>query len=191
MYSIVLFYEYVQLLRYNTPMKQLRGVEVIRFNKVVKRELKGKKDIVLVLFSVDYQANLGMIFRLADAIGVTKLYLTGGMRELGGNIFNKVSRHKEAYVPWERAEDIAPVLNTLKKDGYTIVGVEITDTSERFDAYQWPDKVALVLGNEGHGIPNKILDLCDSAVYVPMLGEGGSLNVAVAASIVAYKVLLS
>jgi len=172
-------------------MKQLRGGAVTRFNKSVQRELKHKKDIVLILFSVDYQANLGMIFRLADALNVTKLYLTGGMRELGGNIFNKVSRHKEAFVPWERAEDITPVLLNLKKDGYTIVGVEITDESIRFDEYKWPDKVALVLGNEGHGIPNKILDLCDAAVYVPMLGEGGSLNVAVAASIVTYQVLLS
>ncbi len=172
-------------------MKQLRDGEVTRFNRAVKRDLKEKKDIVLVLFSVDYQANLGMIFRLADALNVTKLYLTGGMRDLGGNIFNKVSRHKEAYVPWERAEDIGPVLGSLKKEGYTIVGVEITDQSVRYDMYQWPDKVALVLGNEGHGIPNKILDLCDTSVYIPMLGEGGSLNVAVAASIVGYTALIS
>lgn len=172
-------------------MKQLRGGAVTRFNRAVQRDLKHKKDIVLVLFSVDYQANLGMIFRLADALDVTKLYLTGGMRELGGNIFAKVSRHKESFVDWERSEDVVPVLTSLKKEGYCIVAVEITDNSTRFDQYQWPDKVALVLGNEGHGIPNKILDLCDTAVYIPMLGEGGSLNVAVAASIVGYTALVS
>ncbi len=175
---------------YNHIMKQLRGGEVKRFNDNVKNQLKNKKEIIIVLFSVDYQANLGMIFRLCDAIGAKKLYLTGGMRELGGNIFDKVSRGKENVVNWEREIDINKVLNNLKTEGFEIVGVEITDNSERFDKYQWKDKTALVLGNEGHGVPDKILALCDKSVYIPMLGSGGSLNVAVAAAIVSYGVVL-
>jgi tRNA G18 (ribose-2'-O)-methylase SpoU len=171
-------------------MKQLRGTELKRFNRSVKHDLKSDKEIIIVLFSVDYQANLGMIFRICDAVGAKKLYLTGGMREIGGNIFNKVSRHKEDVVNWEREEDIFKVVSGLKDEGFDVVGVEITDKSQRFDEYQWKKKTALVLGNEGHGVPDKVLNICHSAVYIPMVGGGGSLNVGVAAAIASYSVLL-
>ena len=171
-------------------MKQLRGIEVKRFNKEVQKSFKDKRKLVIVLFSVDYQANLGMIFRLCDALRVKKLYLTGGVSIPVGNIFGKVSRNKKEVVNWEKVEDITSVLSKLKIEGYETVAVEITESSVRFDQYNWKDKVALVLGNEGHGVPDKILNLCDASVFVPMLGEGGSLNVAVATAIVGYNVLL-
>lgn len=172
-------------------MHQLRGIEVKRFNRQVQKSLKNKREIALVLFSVDYQANLGMFFRLCDAVGAKKLYLTGGVSAPGGNIFSRVSRHKEEVVNWEVEKDITKVLANLKSDGFDVVGVEITDNSVRFDDYSWKEKTALVLGNEGHGLPDKILDLCSTSVYIPMLGHGGSLNVGVAAAVVCYNNLLS
>lgn len=172
-------------------MKQLRGVEVKRFNRIVQKELKSSKEIIIILFSVDYQANLGIIFRLCDGIGAKKLYLTGGVTNPGGNIFNRVSRHKEKVVNWEYVKDIEEVLGRVKSEGFETVAVEITDNSVRFDKYNWKDKTALILGNEGHGVPDKILNLCDSSVFIPMLGSGGSLNVGVATAVVAYNALLN
>ena len=106
-------------------------------------------------------------------------------------MFEKIARHKEKVVDWEREEDIQKVISNLKLDGFDIVGVEITDKSVRYDKYKWKNKTALVLGNEGHGLPDKVLNLCDEAVFIPMLGHGGSLNVGVAAAIVGYTVFLS
>ena len=83
------------------------------------------------------------------------------------------------------------VVSKLKDEGFEIVGVEITEDSIRFDKCNWGQKTALVLGNEGHGLPDKVLNLCDKAVFIPMLGSGGSLNVGVAAAIVGYSVLLN
>jgi len=48
----------------------------------------------------------------------------------------------------------------------------------------------LVVGNEDHGVPNKILDKCDNSVFIPMYGRGKSLNVHVALSVVAYHLLI-
>jgi tRNA (guanosine-2'-O-)-methyltransferase len=45
----------------------------------------------------------------------------------------------------------------------------------------------VVLGHEQHGIPPEVLDLLDGAVEIPMIGTGTSLNVAVAGSLVLYK----
>lgn len=171
-------------------MRQLRGVEIKRFNKKVRKELYVSKEMVIVLFGVDYQANLGIIFRLADAIGAKKLYLTGGSIQPNGNVFERVSRYKERVVEWEVEQNIERVVENLKGEEYEIVGVEITEESVRFDKFNWGSKVALVLGNEGHGLPDKVLRLCDKSVFIPMLGQGGSLNVGVAAAIIGYSVLL-
>ena len=171
-------------------MRQLRGVEIKRFNKQVRKDINITKEIVIILFGVDYQANLGIIFRLADAIGAKKLYLTGGSIAPSGHVFERVSRYKERVVEWEYEQDIEKVASKLKGENYEIVGIEITEDSVRFDKYNWGRKTALVLGNEGHGLPDKVLNLCDKAVFIPMLGSGGSLNVGVAAAIVGYSVLL-
>lgn len=170
-------------------MRQLRGIDLKRFNKEVQKRFKDKKELVLVLFSVDYQANLAIIFRLCDGLGVKKLYLTGGVSAPTGNVFERISRHKAKFVDWELEPDITKVLNNLKNDGHELVAVEITEESVEYSKFTWKDKTALILGNEGHGVPDKILKLCDASVYVPMLGEGGSLNVGMAASIVGYSTL--
>ena len=171
-------------------MRQLRGIEIKRFNRKVKKDIHITKEIVIILFGVDYQANLGIIFRLADALGAKKLYLTGGSIAPSGHVFERVSRYKERVVEWEFEQDIEKVTKNLNSEGYEIVGVEITEESQRFDKYVWRAKTALVLGNEGHGIPDKVLKLCDKSVFIPMLGKGGSLNVGVATAIVGYSVLL-
>lgn len=180
-------------------MKQLRGVEVKRFNRQVHKRLKGggmthqsahQKELVLVLFGVDYQSNLGVIFRIADALDVEKIWLTGGSSLPEGKEFAKVSRYKERVVDWEYEKYVDKVMDKLKTDGFEIVGVEITDESKQFNTVKYGDKVALVLGNEGHGLPDKVLKLCDRAVFVPMLGKGGSMNVGVTAAVVGYGVRL-
>ena len=56
--------------------------------------------------------------------------------------------------------------------------------------YPYPAKTCLVLGNEQTVVYQQILKHCDGSVFIPMAGKGRSMNVHVAASIVAYEVLL-
>lgn len=58
------------------------------------------------------------------------------------------------------------------------------DSAQPVHAAEWPGSVAFMLGNEGQGLSNRQIRLCDSFVYIPQYGTGtASLNVAVAASI--------
>jgi len=167
-------------------MKQLRNTGLKRFLRSEKKKLSDKAEIIFLLFSVDYQANLGSLFRDADGIGAKKIYLTGGTIEPEGHIFEKVARYKHRVVDWEKVRDPNQVIIDLKKDGFKIVAVEITDKSVRFDKYKYKNKLCLVMGNEGHGLPDKILNQCDAAVFIPMIGKGMSLNVSTSAAIVGF-----
>ena len=70
----------------------------------------------------------------------------------------------------------------------TIVGVELADEAIRLaDLPTARGRTVMVLGNESDGIPPEALALLDRVVEIPMVGTGHSLNVAVAGSLVLYK----
>lgn len=79
-------------------------------------------------------------------------------------------------------------LQTERANGSHIVGVELADEAIRLaDLPAANRRTIMVLGHEATGIPPEALDLLDCAVEIPMIGTGHSLNVAVAGSLVLYK----
>jgi tRNA (guanosine-2'-O-)-methyltransferase len=80
-------------------------------------------------------------------------------------------------------------LQQLRAEGYWIAALEITDQCQPYYAVSYPGRVALVLGNEDHGVTRACLTLCDTAIFVPMYGKGKSLNVHVSLAIVGYHML--
>jgi tRNA (guanosine-2'-O-)-methyltransferase len=76
-----------------------------------------------------------------------------------------------------------------KVAGWYILGVELADESIRLaDLKPAHQRTVVVMGHERDGIPGEALDLLDNAVEIPMVGTGMSLNMAVAASLVLYKI---
>lgn len=170
-------------------MKPLTKKEIKKF---FKKEFKRNKDIVLVLENIQYAKNVASMFRTADAAGVSKIYLTGiSTKPPFGKELKQVSRTKEDSVQWVYVETNGKLLQTLKKKGYFIVAVELTDKSKHIDELKDilknEKKVALILGNEVSGIPKKTLEKCDMAIFIPMYGKGASLNVSSSAAIALFS----
>ncbi len=170
-------------------MNQLRGTPLKRFLRDWRRAHPARRDVALVLQSVAYPVNVGSLFRIADAAGVSRMVLCGITPTPPNVTIAKVGRGKESDVSWsyvERAEDAVAALRT---DGYQIVALEITEQAQPYYAAAYPDRICLVLGNEDHGVTRSMLALCDSAVWVPMYGKGRSLNVHISAAVVLYHML--
>lgn len=170
-------------------MKQLTKKEA---KKLFKRN-KRKKDIILVLENIQYARNVASLFRVADATGVSKVILTGiSHTPPFGKDLVKASRHKERSVPWVKKETTGKALEPLKKKGYKIVAIEITDDAIDYavlkDKLSHEDKLCLIAGNETYGITKKTLERCDLATYIPLYGKGGSLNVVVATGIILFSI---
>lgn len=165
-------------------MKQLRDTDIKRRMRSYRREHPSQHDIVALLQSVEYPANVGSIFRIADAMDLTELVLTGITPDPTVGTAHKVARGKEARLPWRRVATPAEALSQLKAEGYRAIAIEIADDAVPFNEYEYPERVCLVVGHEDHGVTNQTLSLCDAAVYIPMLGKGRSLNVHVSLAIV-------
>ncbi|HWT40085.1 MAG TPA: TrmH family RNA methyltransferase, partial [Dongiaceae bacterium] len=101
---------------------------------------------------------------------------------------HKTALGAEALVPFEY--QATPDFLSLKKAGYRIVGLEQAPQSIMVPDYKTPEKVALLLGEEVHGIPAELLDQCDDIIEIPMKGQKESFNVSVAAGIALYSLAL-
>jgi len=78
--------------------------------------------------------------------------------------------------------------NAQRAAGSRIIGIELADEAVRLaDLPVARQRTVAVLGHERTGIPPEAVELLDVAVEIPMIGVGASLNVAVAGSLVLYR----
>jgi len=149
------------------------------------------KTCILVLDNIRSVENTASIFRTAECLGASKVYLIGttptpidrfGRKRKD---FAKVSLGAEEMLEWEYSKDIKSVIESLKSDGFQIISVE----QEGRDKFQPSERFALILGNEVDGVSRKALELSDEIFEIPMKGQKESLNVSVAAGIALYELL--
>jgi tRNA (guanosine-2'-O-)-methyltransferase len=128
--------------------------------------------------------NLGTLLRTCDAVGaclaVPRLSWVPEALNRGNTL-----RHPTC-VHW--VNDPYDWLNVERDGGSRILGVELAEEATRLaDLPAARVRTVAVLGHESSGIPPEALDLLDEAVEIPMVGAGKSLNVAVAGSLVLYR----
>ncbi len=165
----------------------LRGTALKRFNRAARRAARdADRRVCFVLENVNYPVNVGSLVRIADGCG-GELVLAGTTPDPTSPSAAKVARGHQAHVRWRREPDVAAAIRDLRAAGWWVVALELAAASRPYHAVAYPPRVALVVGNEDHGVTRRALAACDAAVYVPMLGRGASLNVHVAAAVVAYR----
>ena len=145
---------------------------------------------IILLDSIRSMQNVGAIFRNADWSWFEKLILTGFTPFPPRSDISKTALWAEGWINWEYFENSEEIILDLKKDWYKIYSVELTDDAVNYtDLFnQKEEKVCLVMWNEISGVSEKILDLSDKKVIIPMRWKKESLNVSVAAWIVMYAV---
>jgi tRNA (guanosine-2'-O-)-methyltransferase len=130
-------------------------------------------------------ANLGTLLRTCDAVGaclaVPRLHWVPEALRRGNTL------RQPACVHWIGV-DVVPWLQRQRAAGTVIVGVELADEAVRLaDLPAARQRTVMVLGHEQTGIPPEATACLDLAVEIPMIGTGSSLNVAVAGSLVLYR----
>ncbi|MBX4209370.1 TrmH family RNA methyltransferase, partial [Candidatus Parcubacteria bacterium] len=113
-----------------------------------------KREIALLLHDIRSVYNVGAIFRTADAIGASKIYITGYTPAPLDRFNNpradlaKSALGSEKTMPWEYAKSPAKVIADLKKKGFQVVSLEQTDDSVDYKKVKPAAKALVVFGNE-------------------------------------------
>ena len=89
-------------------------------------------------------------------------------------------------LPWTRIDPWPGSLAQVRAAGFTVIGMTPGPNAIDLDAFDVPDRVALVLGTEGDGLATATIDSCDASVRIPMRNGVDSLNVAAAAAVVCW-----
>lgn len=157
--------------------------------------VKKNSQKVVVLDNIRSVYNAGSIFRTCDVVGIDKIYLCGltpcPIDRFGRarTDFAKVSLGAEKIIDWEYTENTDILLQKLKKEGFIIIAVEQTKKSVDYKKIIASHKAVFVFGNEVEGVLEDTLGFCDVITDISMKGKKESLNVAVSAGIVLFRLL--
>lgn len=171
-------------------MLPLRKVEVRRLFEEAARQYPPRAAVAFLLQSMEDPRNVGSVFRIADAVGAVEVVFTGKTPTPPHEEIDRTSRGHDRRVSWRRIPRIDEAARTLKEEGYQLVALETAQGTRCYLDFPYSGKVCLVLGNESNGVYAATLGLCDAAVFVPMYGKGPSMNVHVAAALVAYQAII-
>ncbi|MBL1258931.1 MAG: hypothetical protein COB33_000150 [Thiotrichaceae bacterium] len=146
--------------------------------------------VCLLADDFDVPMNIGSLFRIADALGIEKIYLSGTSLVPPNSKIRKTSRATEKYVPFSYEKRPLDIIKKLKSDGYIIISLEITSSSIDISelSLNGTEKICIILGSEKSGVSQELLNESDYTIHISMMGKNSSMNVATACSIAAYEI---
>ncbi|MBA6154194.1 TrmH family RNA methyltransferase [Gelidibacter maritimus] len=145
--------------------------------------------ITLICDNVSNAANIGSLFRTADAFGIEKIIFCGNPVPFGRKVA-QTSRSTEKYVNYEWHDNPENILQKFRSLGYLILALEITDNSTSLIHMELNTKqpIALLIGDENFGVSETLLKLADHIFHIEMFGQNSSMNVVQATNIALYEI---
>lgn len=145
--------------------------------------------IYVVVENVRSLFNVGAIFRTADGVCVTRIYLTGFTGCPPRKEIRRVALGAEDVVSWTYCCSSLEAIEDLHRQGVQVVALEQAETSVDFRRFPYRLPVGFVVGHEVDGVRPETMEACDGIVQIPMLGHKVSLNVSVASGVMCYELL--
>ena len=152
-------------------------------------ELASKdKSIVLILDEIQDPRNFGAIIRSAEVFKVDLILIPERNSVRINETVVKTSTGAIEYVNISKVTNLSDTINKLKKLDYWVYGAA-GEACINYNEEDYPNKIVLVLGNEGSGIRKKVREYCDKLIKIPMFGQINSLNVSVASGILLSRIV--
>lgn len=168
-------------------MKKLSNLETIPKVIGVVKMLEPSNNLgnsILLLDDIQDPGNLGTIIRSSVAFNVSTIVLSLNCVDLYNEKVIRSTQGMLFKINIMRA-DLKEIIANLKKDNYLILGTNVKDGVDVKNIKV--NKYALIMGNEGKGVKEELLTLCDKNLYIKMNNNCESLNVSVATSILLYE----
>lgn len=148
--------------------------------------------ITVICENVSNAPNIGSLFRVCDAFGVSELIFTGSHLPIPSRKMQKTSRATEKYVPFRLFETINEAVDSIK-DTHQLIALEITKNSTPIHTtnFNFEQPIALIIGDENFGVSEAILSQCTMVTHIEMFGKNSSMNVVQATNIALYELTKS
>lgn len=148
----------------------------------------GAHPLVIICDGITDVRNFGAIARSAECFGAHGIVIPSkGSASINSDSM-KTSAGALNSLPICKADNLSQTVKYLKNAGLTIVAAS-EKASEPLSTLDLNKPLAIILGNEGEGVSDKIMNLADHQASIPITGNIASLNVSVSAGIILYEVI--
>jgi 23S rRNA (guanosine2251-2'-O)-methyltransferase len=161
----------------------LLEIEDIEFTDF--KDIKDQSSFLLVLHNITDIGNIGAIVRSAYAFGVDAIVITA-QKNFSLEPVIRSSSGAMLKMPMVLYSSALNLINELKTSGYKTYGAGFGGKDIR--SVEFFGKKAVFLGNEGEGIPQKVLSKLDEKITIDMVRDFNSLNVSAAAAIICDRI---
>ncbi len=144
------------------------------------------RSLVLVLDHVTDPGNLGAIVRSAEVAGVDAVVVPSRRTAAVNAVTHKASAGALTHLPLVQETNVARAIESLQAAGYWVAGADGAADTSVWDA-EMDGRLVVVLGAEGEGLSRLVKEKCDFLVRIPVAGRVDSLNVAQAATVLAFE----
>ena len=154
-------------------------------------DFSGQKKRVLLLSSLRDPGNLGTVIRSAAAFGCEEIILSSDCADLYnpktvraamGTLF----RQRVCYVP-----SLEDTVGLMRECGYRVYSAVLDDSAVPLNRLELDRGCAFIIGNEGHGIAQSVIEASTGTVYIPMAPGVESLNASAAAAVFMWQSMSS
>ncbi len=148
----------------------------------------GEPPLLLLLDHILDPQNLGSLLRTADAVGVHGVVLPSRRATEVTPAAVRASAGAAEHVRVAQVSNLVQAMQHLKAGGVWLYGLEALPGAQLYSKTDLSGPLGLVVGSEGEGLARLVRETCDFLIRLPLYGQVGSLNAAVAGAIALYEV---
>ena len=149
--------------------------------------LPSEEERLVLVEAVRDPSNIGAIIRSAAALGVDRLILSSDCADIYHPRAVRASMGTLFDQRIDRVQDLSAVIGALRKCGRRVFAAALREDAAVLGEFPLVPGDCVVIGNEGHGLSNEVMDACNGCVIIPMTERAESLNAAVAASLLMWE----
>jgi len=168
--------------------RNMKDEDFLIFTQDGKETETEKIPLSLILDNLRSSFNIGSIFRTAECLGISEILLCGYSATPENPKVRKTAMGTEKKVKWQHFEKVEQAIDFCKNKNISVYALETASNAKKISEINFPNPLAVILGNEALGISKEILKSVDEVVQIPLAGWKNSLNVGVAAAICSYEI---
>jgi len=162
----------------------MKGERFTELRDYLSGQAKNAKQLVVLLDEIHDPQNFGSILRAAECFGANAVVWSKNRGAPLSPVVSKVSVGASELLTLIQVSNLVDAAKKLKENGFWLIGADVNTEASPLSQFEFPEKVAVVLGSEESGMHDLLARQLDYRIFIPMHGKIDSLNVSQAAAVI-------
>ena len=174
-----------KIFKYISEVQTPQGVLAIIEKNNKELDINYNEDIIVALDDIQDPGNLGTILRTIDSVGLKQVLISKGTADPYNPKVVRSTMGAIYRIKIVECKDLLETLKDVRKNKFKILVTSLDESKSIYNIKY--NKKVIVIGNEANGVEQRIIDIADEKIKIPMLGKTESLNAAVATGVILYE----